>query len=107
MIRRPPKSTLFPYTTLFRSVGLMAMNLRGVRESGRTFAWPTYLFIGSVLVMVVVGLGRALAGDAPVAESAGWQVRPEQVGLTGLALVLLTLRAFASGCTALTVVEAI
>src|SRR3712207_6999444 len=69
MIRRPPKSTLFPYTTLFRSVGLMAMNLRGVRESGRTFAWPTYLFITSVLAMVAVGLGRAVAGDAPVAES--------------------------------------
>lgn len=88
-------------------VALMAMNLRGVRESGRTFAWPTYLFIGSVLVMIVVGLGRVVAGDAPVAESAGWQVRPEQVGLTGLALALLTLRAFASGCTALTGVEAI
>jgi amino acid transporter len=88
-------------------VGLMAMNLRGVRESGKTFAWPTYLFIGSVLVMVAVGLARAVAGHPPVAESAGWQVRPEQAGLTGLALVLLTLRAFASGCTALTGVEAI
>ncbi|GIJ01086.1 amino acid transporter [Spirilliplanes yamanashiensis] len=88
-------------------VALMAMNLRGVRESGRTFAWPTYLFISGVLVMVALGLGRAVAGDAPVAESAGWQVRPEQAGLTGLALALLTLRAFASGCTALTGVEAI
>jgi amino acid transporter len=86
---------------------LTAMNLRGVRESGRAFAWPTYLFIGGVLVMVAVGLGRAVAGDPPVAESAGWQIRPEQVGLTGLALVLLALRAFASGCTALTGVEAI
>ncbi|TDC61379.1 APC family permease [Micromonospora sp. KC207] len=86
---------------------LMAMNLRGVRESGKTFAWPTYLFITGVLVMVALGLGRAVAGHAPVAESAGWQVRPEQVGLTGLALALLTLRAFASGCTALTGVEAI
>ncbi|WP_346534271.1 APC family permease [Micromonospora sp. DPT] len=88
-------------------VALMAMNLRGVRESGKTFAWPTYLFIGGVLTMISVGVGRAVLGDAPVAESAGWQVRPEQVGLTGLALALLTLRAFASGCTALTGVEAI
>jgi amino acid transporter len=86
---------------------LMAMNLRGIRESGRAFAVPTYLFIVGVLVMVAVGLGRALLGDAPVAESAGWHVRPEQVGLTGLALTLLALRAFASGCTALTGVEAI
>ncbi|HYN95295.1 MAG TPA: APC family permease [Pilimelia sp.] len=88
-------------------VVLMAMNLRGVRESGKTFAWPTYLFITGVLVMVAVGLARAVAGDAPVAESASWQVRPEQVGLTGLAIAVLALRAFASGCTALTGVEAI
>jgi amino acid transporter len=86
---------------------LMAMNLRGVRESGRTFAVPTYLFIAGVLVMVTVGLIRTALGSAPVAESAGWHVRPEQLGLTGLALALLGLRAFASGCTALTGVEAI
>nr|WP_166639800.1 APC family permease [Amycolatopsis sp. SID8362] len=88
-------------------VVLMAMNLRGIRESGRAFAAPTYLFIASVLLLVVVGLGRTLAGHAPVAESAGYEVRPEQVGLTGFALVFLLLRSFASGCTALTGVEAI
>jgi amino acid transporter len=88
-------------------VFLMAMNLRGVRDSGRTFAVPTYLFIAGVIAMIAVGLGRAVAGAAPVAESAGWQVRPEQVGLTGLAVAFLALRAFASGCTALTGVEAI
>jgi amino acid transporter len=86
---------------------LMAMNLRGVRESGRAFAIPTYLFIVGVMVMVAVGLGRVAFGHALEAESAGYQVRPEQVGLTGLALLLLALRAFASGCTALTGVEAI
>ncbi|MBG6134600.1 APC family permease [Longispora fulva] len=88
---------------------LTAMNLRGVRESGRAFAVPTYLFIGGVLLMIVLGIGQALAGNAPVAESAGLQVRPEQtsVGLTGMALVILGLRAFSSGCTALTGVEAI
>ncbi len=86
---------------------LMAINLRGVRESGRTFAVPTYLFIAGVMVLVAVGLGRAALGHAPVAESAGWTVHPHQLGLTGLALVVLALRAFASGCTALTGVEAI
>ncbi|NJC85919.1 APC family permease [Planosporangium mesophilum] len=86
---------------------LTAMNLRGVRESGRAFAVPTYLFIAGVLVLIAVGLGRTAVGHPPVAESAGWQVRPHQVGLTGLALTLLALRAFASGCTALTGVEAI
>jgi amino acid transporter len=86
---------------------LTAMNLRGVRESGRTFAVPTYLFIAGVLIVIAVGLGRVALGSTPVAESAGWQIRPHHVGLTGLALTLLALRAFASGCTALTGVEAI
>jgi amino acid transporter len=86
---------------------LTAMNLRGVRESGRTFAVPTYLFVAGVLVMIIVGLARTVAGHAPVAESAGWGIRPEQTGLTGLALVFLLLRAFSSGCTALTGAEAI
>ncbi|WP_329416638.1 APC family permease [Streptomyces sp. NBC_00704] len=88
---------------------LTAMNLRGVRESGRLFAVPTYLFIAGVLAMVVTGLLQTAFGRAPVAESAGWQVHAEQgsAGLTGMALVLLMLRAFSSGCTALTGVEAI
>ncbi|MFG2039962.1 APC family permease [Dactylosporangium sp. NPDC048998] len=86
---------------------LTAMNLRGVRESGRAFAVPTYLFIAGVLAMVVAGLAEAALGHRPVAESAGWQVSAQHAGLTGLAVLLLALRAFASGCTALTGVEAI
>ncbi|WP_435812679.1 APC family permease, partial [Streptomyces mirabilis] len=88
---------------------LTAMNLRGVRESGRAFAAPTYLFISGVLVMVVTGLIRYALGDAPVAESAGYGVAPDpsDAHLTGLALLMLVLRAFSSGCTALTGVEAI
>ncbi|MGI8652739.1 MAG: APC family permease [Geodermatophilaceae bacterium] len=91
-------------------VGLLAaMNLRGVRESGRTFAVPTYLFVLGVFTMIVIGLGRTLFGGAPVAESAAYQIEPESgsVGLTGIALLFFALRAFASGCTALTGVEAI
>jgi amino acid transporter len=88
---------------------LTAMNLRGVRESGRIFAVPTYLFVVGVLAMIAVGFGQMLLGHAPVPESAGWQIRPEpsHVGLTGVALVLLAMRAFSSGCTALTGAEAI
>jgi amino acid transporter len=86
---------------------LAAMNLRGVRESGKAFAVPTYLFIAAVLAVITVGLGRTALGDPPVAESAGWDVRAEQIGLAGLGLTLLGLRAFSSGCTALTGVEAI
>ncbi|MER5202164.1 APC family permease [Streptomyces sp. NPDC002825] len=88
---------------------LTAMNLRGVRESGRLFATPTYLFIGGVLIMVGTGLFRYLVGDAPVAESAAYGITPEEgdADLAGLALLMLVLRAFSSGCTALTGVEAI
>ncbi len=86
---------------------LTLMNLRGVRESGRAFAVPTYLFVASMLTMVATGLIRVLLGDAPVAASAGYTVRPEQLNLTGLGLAFLVLRAFSSGCTALTGVEAI
>ncbi|MEU4492207.1 APC family permease [Streptomyces sp. NPDC023998] len=88
---------------------LTAMNLRGVRESGQAFAAPTYLFIGGVLIMVGTGLFRYLMGDAPVAESAVYGITPQpgDANLAGLALVMLVLRAFSSGCTALTGVEAI
>ncbi|MGW4527355.1 APC family permease [Amycolatopsis sp. NPDC004378] len=88
-------------------VVLMAMNLRGIRESGRAFAAPTYLFIATVVLMIVVGFTRVVAGHPPLSESAGYDVHPEQTGLTGLALVFLLLRSFSSGCTALTGVEAI
>ncbi|MDQ1288266.1 MAG: hypothetical protein QG622_1831 [Actinomycetota bacterium] len=86
---------------------LTTMNLRGVRESGTTFAIPTYLFITGILGMIVVGLGQTLLGHAPVAESAGFEIHPQHIGLTGVGLLFLALRAFSSGCTALTGVEAI
>ncbi len=88
---------------------LMAVNLRGVRESGKAFAAPTYLFIGGILLMVVTGLVRVALGDAPVAASAAYGIVPEdgKDTLAGLGLLMLGLRAFASGCTALTGVEAI
>ncbi|AYF97705.1 APC family permease [Protaetiibacter intestinalis] len=86
-------------------VVLAAINLRGVREASKAFAIPTYLFIGSIAVMLVTALIRMALGDAPVAESAGWDVKGEQ--LTQAAFVLLILRSFASGCAALTGVEAV
>lgn len=84
---------------------LAAVNLRGVSESSKAFAIPTYLFIGSVFVMIVVGLTRTFLGDAPVAESADYGVQAESLGQA--AVILLLLRSFASGCSALTGVEAI
>jgi amino acid transporter len=90
---------------IFFVVLLVAVNLRGVAESSRAFALPTYLFIGSVFVMVVVGAVRTALGDIPVAESADFSVKT--VELTQVGIILLLLRAFASGCSALTGVEAI
>ncbi|MGD6740629.1 APC family permease [Streptomyces sp. BH106] len=88
---------------------LAVVNLRGVRESGRAFAAPTYLFISGVLIMIATGVFRYLVGDAPVAESASYGIRPQagETHLAGLAMVMLVLRAFSNGCTALTGVEAI
>ena len=104
---------LNPYRVLI-NVGfvavLTAINLRGVRESGRAFAVPTYLFMVGVLVLVSTGLLPTAVGDPPRGrERRRGRSRPSagHMGLTGLALVLLALRAFSSGCTALTGVEAI
>ena len=70
---------LNPYRVLI-NVGfiavLTAINLRGVRESGRAFAVPTYLFVVGVLVLVLVGLLQTAVGHPPVAESASWSVTP-------------------------------
>ncbi|MEN9288004.1 MAG: hypothetical protein RLZ88_674 [Actinomycetota bacterium] len=88
---------------------LLAVNLRGVRESGVAFAIPTYLFITSVFVMIGTGFYKFLTGQPLVAYSAGFEVTPlDQVENTmNAALILLVLRAFASGCSALTGIEAI
>ncbi|KRE37250.1 DNA-binding protein [Janibacter sp. Soil728] len=88
---------------------LTAMNLRGVRESGKAFAIPTYLFMFAILAMALVGVVRRTSGTLPSAESAGFTLAPEpgmeQLGT--LAMAFLLLRAFSSGAAALTGVEAI
>ncbi|MFD0154816.1 APC family permease [Streptomyces sp. NPDC055721] len=92
------------------SVGFVAvlvwLNLRGVRESGRWFAIPTYAFIAVIYVMFAVAAVRMATGSTIRAESADLPVNAVST-YSGLALVLLALRAFASGCTALTGVEAV
>ena len=81
-------------------VVLMALaNLRGVRESGRIFAAPTYLFVLMCGALIVVGFVRWAMGDLhPVASMV-----PAQRALTWF----LVLRAFAGGCAAMTGTEAI
>src|SRR6187402_2515410 len=59
---------------------IVIVNLRGVREASLLFAIPTYVFIGSVVVMIVVGLGRTALGDPPLASSAEYGVQAESLG---------------------------
>lgn len=87
-------------------VVITAMNLRGVRESGAAFAIPTYLFMFSVFLMLGVALFRYSQGDVMLAESANWQVQAEH-SFSGAAMIFLLARAFSSGTTALTGIEAI
>jgi amino acid transporter len=81
---------------------LMLGNLRGIRESGRIFAVPTYFFVVSILTLIAVGLYRytthtLVPVDAPLPRVAG----------TAAVTTLLLLTAFANGCTAMTGVEAV
>ena len=89
---------------------LMAMNLRGVRESGNVFAIPTYGFMIAVLGMTAWGLFRIFGlGDNLEAPSKALEVvgSPAYDPFVGFAMVALLARAFSSGCAALTGIEAI
>ncbi|KUL22826.1 APC family permease [Actinoplanes awajinensis] len=85
---------------------LTLMNLRGTKESGTVFAIPTYGFIVVVFLMIVWGLWRSVSGQVPQAESASFGIAPVH-SAAGVAVLLLALRAFSQGCTALTGVEAV
>jgi amino acid transporter len=83
-------------------LGITLLNLRGVRESALTFTFPVYLFIVSLLIMIGVGIGRYLISGEPAA------VDINQVSQASGAIgILLLLRAFASGCVALTGIESV
>ncbi len=77
-------------------------NLRGVKESSTLFAMPTYAFVTTVGIMLLTGLYRCL-GTCPQAPSSNLTISSE----LGLLSLFLVLRAFASGSTALTGIEAI
>ena len=89
---------------------LMAMNLRGVRESGALFAIPTYGFMLAVLGMTGWGMFRIFVLGEPLqAPTADLEVvaAPGYENFSGVLVVVLLARAFSSGCAALTGVEAI
>ena len=85
---------------------ITVMNLRGVKESGKAFAVPTYGFLLGIYAMFAVAAYRLLSGEQLLAPTAGLPIYPEH-SYVGLAVIFLAMRAFASGCTALTGVEAI
>ncbi|WP_172386664.1 amino acid permease [Streptomyces sp. MNP-20] len=87
---------------------LTLMNLRGVKESGKLFAIPTYVFVVGVFLMIAWGAFRGFVlDDTMKAPTADFEIKAEHQGIAGFALVFLLLRAFSSGCAALTGVEAI
>src|SRR5262245_13757319 len=94
---------LHRYTVLLGVVcvaGIALANIRGVRESGRVFAVPTYFFIASFGVLVAVGLFRLATGTLE-------RLPAPDVPATEALTAFLVLRAFSSGCTAMTGTEAI
>jgi amino acid transporter len=86
-------------------------NLRGLKEAGKAFAIPTYLFAGSVILMIVVGLIREAMGGLPVYDLASahgiYQLGPGTEGLLTGVMVFTLLRAFANGGASLTGIEAV
>lgn len=85
-------------------LGITLVNLRGVKEAGAVFMIPTYLFLGTLLIAIVIGLIKTLLSGGhpvPVAAPPAIPVATATVG------AWLLLKAFASGCTALTGVEAV
>jgi amino acid transporter len=99
--------SLLPHTVSM-CVGILIvitiLNLRGVREAGLVFAVPTYLFVGTLLITIIVGLLRVLLSSGhptPVTPL------PPPPPMTEAVSYWLLLKVFASGCTALTGVEAV
>src|SRR5438874_212932 len=108
-------SPLAPYH-VFIAVGFIAIiaygNLRGVKESGRIFAVPTYCFIAIMTVLIAIGFAKVLGGSsfaqAPVGEGViDHLANQPETGLLFGGSLWLVLHAFASGGAAVTGVEAI
>src|ERR1017187_1959486 len=91
------------------AIGVMCLaNLRGLREAGRIFALPTYLFAGSVVLMIVTGVTRELTGGLPhVVTGSGTVHIGSHSGLIAFGALYIMARAFANGGSSLTGIEAV
>ncbi len=83
---------------------LTVVNLRGIRESGKAFMAPTYVFVATLTVVIVVGIAKAFASSGHPTPIAAPPVVPNATAAVGAWLLV---RSFASGCTAMTGVEAV
>jgi amino acid transporter len=84
---------------------LAIVNLRGVKDTGTAFILPTFLFVGTLLALIVVGMWKTVhAGGHPMAVTPVPAPLPATVGALGTWMLL---KAFASGCAAMTGVEAV
>ena len=103
-----------PYVTEI-SIGVILLmcfgNLRGIREAGKIFALPTYLFAGSVILMIVVGIIREALGNLPqqniYALHGLYPIGPGASSFTSLVIIFTLLKAFANGGASLTGIEAV
>ena len=99
--------SLLPHTASL-CVGILIVitivNLRGVRDAGLAFAVPTYLFVGTLLITLVAGVFRVLLSGGHPTPATSLPAPPPEVAVVSAWLLM---RAFASGCTALTGVEAV
>jgi amino acid transporter len=86
-------------------------NLRGIKEAGRSFAVPTYLFAGSVILMIIVGLVREALGNLepynPHTLAGTYPIGSSTSGLMSGAMIFILLKAFANGGASLTGIEAV
>jgi len=84
-------------------------NLRGVKEAGKAFALPTYLFVGAMAVVFIIGIYRELTGGLPTLDvnQVGAVPVGQSQGLLSFAAIFILLRAFANGGSSLTGLEAI
>jgi amino acid transporter len=94
--------------TLALCLGILAaitlINLRGLREAGLIFMAPTYLFVGSLLLAIGIGIFKTLAAGGEPTPVVAPPAFPPQIAAVGWWLLL---KAFASGCAAMTGVEAV
>ena len=95
--------------TIFIVLLLTYINLRGVKEAGVFFVIPSYLFMGSMLIVFIFGIYRYFAGTLPVYSQDAEGLVPigQAQGLLSVAAMLLILKAFANGSASLTGLEAI